>query len=188
MSNNISNIIFNNIISITPSFDINNNDLYKIKRENNKLSISIIINNIDNISIHATINNFEPVTIKPSLYESNLVENFIELPSDKCGLKISIVSNSQNSNLHYPDYFFDINEIGEDRSNPNPAPVPNPNIAPAAPNSNQANGAGTLCTHEETTIVEGEIWGGCSGSCQIEYFQYCVKCRKELRTWIEYHN
>lgn len=44
------------------------------------------------------------------------------------------------------------------------------------------------CTHPSSHELEGEIWGGASGSCQIEWITFCNFCGQQLGSQIEYHN
>lgn len=42
------------------------------------------------------------------------------------------------------------------------------------------------CTHPETYEEEGNSWGGCSGSCQVEYLIKCKRCERTIKTRGEY--
>lgn len=44
------------------------------------------------------------------------------------------------------------------------------------------------CGHFITLEEEGEIWGGASGSCQIEILTICSDCGQTVKSRIDYHD
>jgi len=44
------------------------------------------------------------------------------------------------------------------------------------------------CPHDNTYSVDGDVFGGASGSCQIETLIYCNNCGKLVDKQCEYHN
>jgi hypothetical protein len=45
-----------------------------------------------------------------------------------------------------------------------------------------------LCTHPSSRVIEGDWWGGASGSCQVELITLCVVCSATLSTRCEYRD
>lgn len=46
----------------------------------------------------------------------------------------------------------------------------------------------STCTHPSTYRVEGECWGGASGSSQIEFWTFCKVCNETVGRQFEYYN
>lgn len=44
------------------------------------------------------------------------------------------------------------------------------------------------CAHSQTRNVEGEVWGGASGSCTVEILHECCICRKVLSRSFDYRD
>jgi hypothetical protein len=44
------------------------------------------------------------------------------------------------------------------------------------------------CAHPSSRVTEGEWWGGCSGTCQVELITSCVVCGAELSKTIEHRD
>lgn len=44
------------------------------------------------------------------------------------------------------------------------------------------------CGHFETYTVEGEWWGGSSGSCDVEYLIFCRACREQVGKTYEHRD
>ena len=44
------------------------------------------------------------------------------------------------------------------------------------------------CKHPNSYTTSGEVWGGGSGSCQVEMLRMCVICDAQIDRWIEHND
>lgn len=44
------------------------------------------------------------------------------------------------------------------------------------------------CTHQMTYTSEGEVWGGASGSCQVEMLRSCSLCLSVVDRWYDHRD